>query len=54
MYGKFLVEGDKLVRELLLSSIKIEAIFRLKGWECESTSPNLQFFEVSEIELKKI
>lgn len=32
MYGKFLVEGDKSVRELLHSAFKIDAIYGLPDW----------------------
>ena len=32
MYGKFLVEGDKQVRELLASPFKIQAIFKTPAW----------------------
>ncbi len=54
MYGKFLVEGDKLVRELLVSSIKIEAIFGVKGWDGKGIVEETIFLEVTEKELDKI
>lgn len=38
MYGKFLVEGQKLVHELLLSDWKIEYVFKTK----EAQLPNLK------------
>ena len=54
MYGKFLVEGDKLVRELLQSTFKVDAIFKLKGWEFSFKGEKPDVFEVSEDELRKI
>jgi TrmH family RNA methyltransferase len=54
MYGKFLVEGDKLVRELLNSSFKIDTIFCLKTWQLPSQRINAHVIEVSEAELRKI
>ena len=54
MYGKFLVEGDKLVRELLDSAIKIDTIFKLKGWEVPFERQNAEVIEVSEQDLRKI
>ncbi len=54
MYGKFLVEGDKLVRELLQSSFKVDAIFKLKDWNADFEGKNADVFEVSEDELRKI
>src|ERR1019366_3014316 len=54
MYGKFLVEGDKLVRELLNSAIKIDTIFKLKGWEAGLERQNVEVIDVSEQELRKI
>ena len=54
MYGKFLVEGDKPVRELLQSNFKIETIFCLKGWQPNTgnTKPNRVI--VTEEQLKKM
>ena len=54
MYGKFLVEGDKLVRELLASNFKIEAIFGLEGWNTGLRGKKIDFVNVSEAELRKI
>lgn len=54
MYGKFLVEGDKLVRELLASSFKTDAIYSVKGWTAPSSSQNLTHYNVTEEELQKI
>lgn len=60
MYGKFLVEGDKLVRELLASRFKISTIFKIQSWK--HGIPNLknankdyyEVIEVTEAELQKI
>jgi len=54
MYGKFLVEGDKLVRELLASSYKIEAIFKTSSWESPIQRGKIDVIEVSEEDLRKI
>ena len=60
MYGKFLVEGDKLVRELLHSGFKIDAIYSVNDWQMTSHTPDespdnqLKHVFISENELKKI
>lgn len=54
MYGKFLVEGDKLVRELLASSLKIEAIFKTSSWGHSIQRSKIEVIEVSEEDLRKI
>jgi TrmH family RNA methyltransferase len=54
MYGKFLVEGDKLVRELLLSDIRIEAVFGVKGLGMQLRDKKIDYFEVTDAELNKI
>jgi TrmH family RNA methyltransferase len=54
MYGKFLVEGDKLVRELLASSFKIEAIFKTSSWDAVIQRGKIEVIEVSEEDLRKI
>ncbi len=54
MYGKFLVEGDKLVRELLASSLKIEAIFKTSSWNIAVQRDKIEVIEVTEGELRKI
>ena len=54
MYGKFLVEGDKLVTELLASSYKIEAIFKTSTWDLPIQRDKINVIEVSEEELRKI
>jgi TrmH family RNA methyltransferase len=42
MYGKFLVEGDKTVRELMHSPLKIDAIYGLSEWvENIASAPDL-------------
>ena len=54
MYGKFLVEGDKLVRELLTSPFNIQAIFKTSGWNADLQRDKIEVIEVSEEELRKI
>ncbi len=54
MYGKFLVEGDKTVRELLHSAFSIDAIYGLSGW-IEKVSPSSDIVTtISETELAEI
>lgn len=53
-YGKFLVEGDKLVRELLTSNFKVDAIYRMQSWQCEKLNEKMSVVDVTEEELKKI
>lgn len=54
MYGKFLVEGDKLVRELLKSNFKIDTLYNIGSWQeyYGNSKPNQVI--VTEEELKKI
>jgi TrmH family RNA methyltransferase len=54
MYGKFLVEGDKPVRELLASSFKTDAVFSLSGWQVPVKKHTWQHILVTESELRKI
>jgi TrmH family RNA methyltransferase len=54
MYGKFLVEGDKLVRELLASPFKIQAIYKTADWNGEVQRGKIEVIEVSEEDLRKI
>jgi RNA methyltransferase, TrmH family len=54
MYAKFMVEGDKLVRELLTSNFQIEAIFKLSGTDLPLNERKVEVLEVTEDELKKI
>ena len=54
MYGKFLVEGDKIVQELLSSNYKIETIYSVIGWQPNIKNKNFNHVVVSESELKKI
>ncbi len=54
MYGKFLVEGDKAVRELLHSSFKIDAIYGLSEWIDAHSSPDITMHMVSENELLQL
>jgi TrmH family RNA methyltransferase len=51
--GVFIVEGVKLVNELLLSDFKIRKIYAVKEW-IAMHSANEHVTEVSEAELKKI
>ena len=53
MYGKFLVEGDKLVRELLQSEFKVDAVYSMEGWH-EMLGSEISSIIVTEDELKKI
>lgn len=52
MYGKFVVEGDKLVQELLNSDIKTDTVYCVEGFKPPKTKAEVVF--VSENELKKI
>ena len=54
MYGKFLVEGDKAVRELLHSSFKIDAIYGLSDWIGAHSLPDISMHTVSENELLQL
>jgi TrmH family RNA methyltransferase len=54
MYGKFLVEGDKAVRELLHSSFTIDAIYGLSEWVTHSLSLPIEIHTVSESELQQL
>lgn len=54
MYGKFLVEGDKLVRELLQSGFKVDTVFKVKGWSVDLGSRKVELIDVTEDELKRI
>jgi TrmH family RNA methyltransferase len=53
MYGKFLVEGDKLVRELLASNYKVDAVYAVKDYQLPPAAKGY-LTEVSEEELRKI
>lgn len=54
MYGKFLVEGDKLVQELVQSDFKIDAVYSLADYKLTTNRKQFQHFIVTETELKKI
>ncbi len=54
MYGKFLVEGDKPVRELLKSNFKIDTIFSVSDWQLSFGNNKPNRVTVTEEELKKI
>lgn len=54
MYAKFLVEGDKAVRELIHSPFKIDAIYAHAEWIAQNDAPERLCHEVSEGELMQI
>lgn len=54
MYGKFLVEGDKSVRELLHSAVKIDAIYGLSDWIERHHTQDVELHIVSPAELAEI
>lgn len=54
MYGKFLVEGDKLVRELLASNVKTDAIYALEAWKSANTTNKAEITVVSATDLERI
>lgn len=54
MYGKFLVEGDKLVRELLTSHFKVDAIYKLHSANYEVRNRATEVITVNDLELRKI
>lgn len=54
MYGKFLVEGDKPVRELLASRFKVNSVFAVQGWQAPNKKSKWELITVSETELAKL
>ena len=50
--GQFIVEGDKCVRELLLSSYKVLELYAIKDWK--NTVDNTQVKHVSSLKLQRI
>ena len=54
MYGKFLVEGDKAVRELLSSTFKIDAIYAVQDWIATFPSIPADTYPVSAAELQQV
>ena len=54
MYGKFLVEGDKAVRELLHSHFKIDAIYGLSEWITANQSASTPIHLVNGNELLQL
>ncbi|MCX6199319.1 MAG: RNA methyltransferase [Bacteroidetes bacterium] len=54
MYGKFLVEGDKPVRELLKSNFKVDTIYKVQNTNYETRNRETEVIDTSEAELKKI
>ncbi len=54
-YGKFAVEGQKIVNELINSNLIIDSIFALKEWiEDNKDLSGIEINEISHRELKKI
>lgn len=54
MYGKFLVEGDKAVCELINSPFKIDAIYALPDWISCHPDLSCQVYHVSAAELAQL
>jgi TrmH family RNA methyltransferase len=54
MYGKFLVEGDKLVNELLGSNFKVDAIYSVQGWKSVNPAIKAEHHIITEAELQKV
>ena len=54
MYGKFLVEGQKLVNELLLSDWKVEFVFKTKEAQLVNLKRVENVVEVTPDELSQI
>src|SRR5580704_6603406 len=54
IYAKFLVEGDKQVRELLTSGWQIEAIYKLQGTGAGGEYKKADIIYVTDDELRKI
>jgi TrmH family RNA methyltransferase len=54
MYGKFLVEGDKSVRELLHSNFKIDAIYALSEWIETHKPANGDIYQATQSELAEL
>ncbi len=54
MYGKFLVEGDKLVRELLASDFKVDAVYAVDNWQLGTGYGKIMPTIITESELRKI
>ena len=52
MYGKFVVEGEKLVYELLHSGFRADRIYALDNWNCPVAG--IQLTRVNEAELERI
>lgn len=52
MYGKFVVEGEKLIHELLLSSFKSVQIYALSSWNKPANCPPVTL--VSQAELQRL
>lgn len=54
MYGIFLVEGVKMVNELLSSSLKVHSIYATAGCDISSQVSSVPLIIVSESDLKKL
>lgn len=54
MYGKFLVEGEKMVLELLSSAMQVNTVFTTTPLKVNPISGNTEFINVTNDELSKI
>lgn len=54
--GLFIAEGDKIVKELINSEIKVHSLYFIKDWgfKIEKGNKKNNYFEISEEELRKI
>ncbi len=52
-YNLFKVEGEKLVKELLLSDFKIRSVFAYKGWK-EATPLPEGTYDITEVDEKEM
>ncbi len=54
MYGKFLVEGDKLVSELLQSNFKTDTVYSVDSWQLKDDRNKVRHSVITYEELKRI
>ena len=52
--GCFIVEGPKLIQELLSTSFEVQSLFALSGWIVPDIADGIPFEQVSEKELEQI
>lgn len=50
----FIAEGERLIDELLHSVLQIKAIYHTSDWSLKLKQLDIEFFEISEDEMKKI